>query len=61
MAHLSEHITALETELAVMTRDGHHSDAGVANAMKQIDTACYLLNKRKRELKMIHQDGDSNG
>jgi hypothetical protein len=50
MAELAEHITALETELAVMTRDGHHADPGISNAMKQLDTICYLLNKRKREL-----------
>lgn len=54
MAHLAEHITAIETELAVMTQDGHHADAGIWQAMKKIDDACEMLNKRKRELRAIN-------
>jgi hypothetical protein len=50
MAHLAEHIAVLETELAVMTRDGHHGDAGIARVMKQLDTVCMLFNQRRREI-----------
>lgn len=50
MAHLAEHITAIETELAVMTRDGHHADEGIKRAMKKLDDVCCLLNQRKREM-----------
>lgn len=58
MSDLAEHITNLENELAVMTRDGHHSDLGICQALKQLDTICYLLNKRKRELKTLESNND---
>jgi hypothetical protein len=60
MSSLAEHITVLEIELAQMTRDGHHHDEGTRQAMTKIDSACYLLHKRKREMASLNL-GDTDG
>jgi hypothetical protein len=56
MARLAEHIASIESEMAVMTHDGHHTDPQICEAMKKIDTAVWMLNRRKRELEQLNQD-----
>lgn len=48
MPHLAEHIADLESLIAVMTHDGHHTDAQVRAALERMDCAAQMLAAAKR-------------
>jgi hypothetical protein len=60
MAALIEHIQTLETEVYVMTRDGHHADADVRAAMERLDKGVELLHAARRRQLAEAADADTD-
>jgi hypothetical protein len=49
MPSLAEHIASFESEIAMMTNDGHHLyDSEVRAALERFDTGIGMLNAAKR-------------
>lgn len=49
MPDLAEHIAALEAEVQVMVKDGHHADSGVRAALERLDKGIELLHAARRQ------------
>jgi prefoldin subunit 5 len=50
MAALIEHIQSIETEIYLMTHDGHHAAADVRAAMERLDKGVELLHAARRRM-----------